>query len=134
MYTRHQPQRNRPSNRLRDLPLIHRPQPRATAMPYPSHLRHIFAHDAEILVQVQRIEVQGVERVGRRTVSPAPLSRFRGTEVVWCVSFASAPVAAVEALDRPGLLFACDVRAEFLPLRHGDGACLGEGSAWDILG
>jgi len=92
MHTGHQPQPNRPPNRLRNLPLILRPKPRILAMLNPPHLRHILAHHSKVLILQYRIDAQHIKGVLLRLLAPVlPLLLLGAGEVVGRVDVAGLP-------------------------------------------
>lgn len=101
-------------------------------MSYPPHLRHIFRHDREVLVQGQRVQIQRVKRICRRTVSLAPFAGFCCAEVVRCVDVAGAPVTFLEAFRGASVPIGLLVASEGCTLGLGDLAGLRDG--WDCDG
>ena len=97
-------------------------------MSYPAHLRHVLRHNRKVLVQVQRVKIERVERIRRRTVSLAPLAGFCCTEVVGRVDIAGAPVSLLESLHRACLHLELLLAAEGFAVGGGDFAGLVDGS------
>lgn len=102
----HQPQPDGPSYRLRHTPLVHRTQASLVAVPDAAHVRHVFAHNAEIFVVMQGVDAKLVEHVRSRlwlALHALPLGHLGSREIMWCVHVAGPPTARLLLLQ----LFAC---------------------------
>jgi len=119
VHARHQAQSDGPPHRLRHTPLVHRTQARVGVVPDAAHIRHVFAHDAKILVMLQRVHAELVKHVSPRLrLAPhtLPFGHLDAGEVMRCVDVARAPTARLLLLELSACVSARHVFELLLPL------------------